>query len=68
VWHSDLSFQRRPALATILYGIEVPRSGGDTLYADMYAPDDVLDEKTKELLGAERRVTHRTVVIGEAPA
>src|SRR5438270_13516512 len=23
-WHSDLSFQRRPALATILYGIETP--------------------------------------------
>src|SRR5690606_27708043 len=30
VWHSDLSFQARPALATLLYGIEVPRRGGDT--------------------------------------
>jgi taurine dioxygenase len=37
VWHSDLSFQKRPALATILYGLEVPRAGGDTLYANMYA-------------------------------
>jgi taurine dioxygenase len=56
VWHSDLSFQRRPALATILYGIEVPRSGGDTLYADMYAAYDALDEKTKELLEHMRAV------------
>ena len=43
VWHSDLSFQKRPALATILYGLEVPRAGGDTLYANMYAAYDALD-------------------------
>jgi taurine dioxygenase len=50
VWHSDLSFQRRPALATILYGIEVPCSGGDTLYADMYAAYEALDDKMKARL------------------
>ena len=47
VWHSDLSFQRRPALATILYGREVPRTGGDTLFADMCAAYDALDASTK---------------------
>jgi alpha-ketoglutarate-dependent taurine dioxygenase len=56
VWHSDLSFQRRPALATILYGVEVPRSGGDTLYANMYAAYDNLDEETKKLLEGMRAV------------
>lgn len=50
VWHSDLSFQRRPALATILYGIEVPRKGGDTLYADMCAAYDALDDETKSAI------------------
>jgi alpha-ketoglutarate-dependent taurine dioxygenase len=50
VWHSDLSFQRRPALATILYGLEVPRAGGDTLYADLCAAYAALDEAMKDRL------------------
>jgi taurine dioxygenase len=56
VWHSDLSFQRRPALATILYGIEVPRVGGDTLYADMYAAYESLDQSLKRTLANLRAV------------
>ena len=50
VWHSDLSFQKRPALATILYGREVPLAGGDTLYANMYAAYEALDASAKEQL------------------
>jgi taurine dioxygenase len=56
VWHSDLSFQKRPAAATILYGIEVPRAGGDTLYADMYAAYETLDLETKKLLNGLKAV------------
>src|SRR5438093_2346813 len=56
VWHSDLSFQPRPALATILYGIEVPRAGGDTLYANMCAAYDALDSVMKELLSGMKAV------------
>jgi taurine dioxygenase len=56
VWHSDLSFQKRPALATILHGIEVPRRGGDTLYADMYAAYDALDSETQKHLSRLKAV------------
>jgi len=56
VWHSDLSFQKRPALATILYGLEVPRAGGDTLYANMYAAYEALDERTKSTIGKLKAV------------
>ena len=56
VWHSDLSFQRRPALATILYGIEVPKKGGETLFADMCAAYDALDETTRRRIANLRGI------------
>ncbi len=56
VWHSDLSFQRRPALATILYGIEVPRRGGETLFADMVAAYDALPEAMKRRIAGVRAI------------
>jgi len=46
-WHTDKSYMSRPALATILYGVEVPAVGGDTLFGDMYAAYDALPEDVK---------------------
>ena len=56
VWHSDLSFQRRPALATILYGIEVPKTGGETLFADLCAAYDALSDVMKRRIEGLRAV------------
>lgn len=53
-WHSDQTYQVRPATGAILYGTEVPRDGGDIYWANQYEawarlPPDVqqlIDGKT----------------------
>src|SRR6266850_726640 len=41
-FHTDYSYLDIPARATLLYSIEVPKKGGDTLFADQYAAYDGL--------------------------
>jgi len=43
-WHSDGTFRPKPTAGTILRAIEVPPTGGDTLFADMAAAYDNLPE------------------------
>jgi taurine dioxygenase len=57
-WHSDHTFQREPAIATLLYAVDVPDEGGDTLFADMYAAYEALPEAEKSRL-ANCRAIHR---------
>jgi taurine dioxygenase len=46
-FHTDYSYLQVPARATLLYSIQVPRAGGDTLFADQYAAYDDLAPQTK---------------------
>jgi taurine dioxygenase len=49
-FHSDQCYMPRPSAATALYAIEVPRRGGNTLFANMYAAYDTLPEDVKRRL------------------
>ena len=42
VWHTDSCFTEIPPSASILYSLEIPPSGGDTGFANMYAALDTL--------------------------
>lgn len=49
-WHSDVSCQAEPPMGSILYIHEVPPSGGDTMFSNMYAAYDALSDKMKSYL------------------
>ena len=46
-FHTDYSYLDVPARATTLYSIQVPKKGGDTLFADQYAAYDGLPSSLK---------------------
>jgi alpha-ketoglutarate-dependent 2,4-dichlorophenoxyacetate dioxygenase len=50
LWHTDSSFKRVPARASLLYARSVPPYGGCTEFADLRAGFDALPEETKRKL------------------
>ena len=46
-WHSDITYKARPPMGSILYALEVPPDGGDTLYCDMAGAYDALPDEMK---------------------
>lgn len=47
-WHSDVSWRQEPSLGSVLRAHEVPAVGGDTLWTDMEAVYEGLNEDLKK--------------------
>jgi taurine dioxygenase len=55
-WHSDMSFLETPSIGSILYAVQTPEWGGDTLFASQAAAWDALSDGLKATLEGLRAV------------
>jgi taurine dioxygenase len=53
-WHTDGAYDVEPFKATQLYALAIPSSGGDTLFASMYAAYEGLPDRLKDRLEGVR--------------
>lgn len=52
-WHTDVSCDEYPPMASMLYITETPEvGGGDTLFSDMYLAYELLSDTLKEMLSS----------------
>ena len=64
-WHTDHSYDDVPALGSMLYALEVPSAGGDTLFASMYRAYDALSPGLRQTLEGLRAVHSSRHVFGD---
>lgn len=53
-FHSDQCYQEKPAMASMLYAIEIPSAGGNTLFANAYKAYETLPEEIKHRLDGRK--------------
>ena len=63
-WHTDTTMVADPPMGAILYAIEVPPYGGDTLFANQYLAYEALSDGMKRLLSTLRAVHSDRKVAG----
>jgi taurine dioxygenase len=49
-WHTDMSYNEKTPIGSLLYSLEVPPSGGDTGFSNMYAAFETLPAELKRAI------------------
>ena len=63
-WHTDTTMMPKPPMGAILYAIEAPPHGGDTLFANQYLAYETLSEGMKRLIDGLRAIHSDRLVAG----
>jgi taurine dioxygenase len=63
-WHADTTMVAEPPMGAILYAVEVPPYGGDTLFANQYQAYESLSEGMQQLLSRLKGVHSDRTVAG----
>lgn len=58
-WHTDGAYLPAPVALTVLYGVEVPSSGGDTQFTNLYAAYEALPDDMKRRIDGLKLVNSR---------
>jgi taurine dioxygenase len=67
-WHADTTMMEEPPMGAILYAIEVPPYGGDTMFANQCLAYDGLSAGMKKMLAGLRAVHSDRLVAGPVGA
>ena len=49
-WHTDMSYNEKPPIGSLLYSLEVPPAGGDTGFSNMYIAFETLPAELKRAI------------------
>jgi taurine dioxygenase len=58
MFHHDMIHAEVPSKATMLYSVEIPSTGGNTLFASGYAAYDTLDRPIRDRLEGRKALNH----------
>src|SRR2546430_16632298 len=70
MFHHDMIHAEVPSKATLLYSVEIPSTGGNTLFASGYAAYDALDPAIRDRLEGPKAGDHynyRSTQRGDSP-
>jgi taurine dioxygenase len=56
VWHTDTAYLAKPPMGSVLYAKEIPESGGDTMFANLYLAHETLSDPMKAMLDGRSAV------------
>jgi taurine dioxygenase len=56
VWHTDTAYLAKPPMGSVLYAKEVPPTGGDTMFANLYLAYETLSDGMKQMIEGRRAI------------
>jgi len=63
-WHADTTMMKAPPMAAILYALEAPKYGGDTLFSNQYLAFESLSVGMKQMLNGLKAIHNDARVAG----
>jgi taurine dioxygenase len=60
IWHADMTYTENPPMGAILHALEVPPSGGDTYWANLYLAYETLPATLKKRIDGRNAIHDAT--------